>query len=552
MNAPTSSPTGGLSTDPGPRPHRAGAKSPLVSRPVLAMLTVLGLAVLFERLPYAERLRIISPPRVEESTPARPMLPAAATVGEAVLSEESRADLGALVGSTRRASHGPIAEKGDGLDALSKIDVKAPPVSLEDPSGRALDHFRAALAKTASGSAGAITRVLHFGDSMVASDYISSTLRRLLQEQFGDAGHGFSLVANAWPSYFHDGVARYATSGWLISRVVGPLASDGWYGLGGVSFKAPPHLLARIGTATRGTLGRHVSRFVIAYVEEPSGGRAQIRIDGRARGVLDTQGELKRFATAEYQVPDGEHTLELETTQGTTRLFGIIMERDTPGVVLDAIGIQGARIRFLDKQDPVHFAEQLRFRHPDLLIYQFGANESADGLAYPMRDYHDTMRAVIEKHKAALPESSCLVVGAMDRGEKKGDEVRSLSVIPLLVAEQRRVAGELGCAFFDTWKAMGGNGSMPRWVRRDLGQADLTHPTAVGADIIGTWLFRALLHSGAPNGANSPAPVPSEDGSRSARAPDMTEAPTGTPAQVLRAPSATPARTTPAHTSAPQ
>ena len=34
---------------------------------------------------------------------------------------------------------------------------------------------------------------------------------------------------------------------------------------------------------------------------------------------------------------------------------------------------------------------------------------------------------------------------------------------------------------------------MPTWVRRGLGQADLTHPTAIGAEVIGNWVFRALM-----------------------------------------------------------
>jgi hypothetical protein len=162
-------------------------------------------------------------------------------------------------------------------------------------------------------------------------------------------------------------------------------------------------------------------------------------------------------------------------------------------VVLDAIGIQGARIRFLDKQDDAHWAEQLKARKPDLLIYEFGANESADGLLYPMADYFRTMKDVLYQGKRALPGSSCLVIGAMDRASKKGEELKSLGIIPLLVAEQRRAASEVGCAFFDTFAAMGGTGSMPRWVRRGLGQADLTHPSAEGSDMIGTWIFRALM-----------------------------------------------------------
>lgn len=81
----------------------------------------------------------------------------------------------------------------------------------------------------------------------------------------------------------------------------------------------------------------------------------------------------------------------------------------------------------------------------------------------------------------------------MDRAIRNGDTLTSAPFIPLLVKEQRAVAKEVGCAFFDTYQAMGGPGAMPRWVRRGLGQADLTHPTAIGADIIGTWLYRALM-----------------------------------------------------------
>ncbi|HEX6767097.1 MAG TPA: hypothetical protein VF103_16485, partial [Polyangiaceae bacterium] len=50
-----------------------------------------------------------------------------------------------------------------------------------------------------------------------------------------------------------------------------------------------------------------------------------------------------------------------------------------------------------------------------------------------------------------------------------------------------------GCAFYDTYGAMGGKGSMPIWVKRGLGQADLTHPTGAGAERIGDWVFDAVM-----------------------------------------------------------
>jgi lysophospholipase L1-like esterase len=492
-----------VSTATTPTEERArtspGPKVVLSARPTVAIVTFLALAFGFEASPVFERWHLFPNEKTNRGT----ALPVAIgtsqlVVGEATITEESSA-----MARDRTSDHdlaaprtnSPLARRLDDDDVPIHIDTNTPPVAIEDPSGRALLAFFDRLKATVAKRPGAITRVLHFGDSVVESDYVSGTLRRRLQEQFGDSGHGFTLIANAWPAYYHEGVSRFATSGWLISRIVGPLASDGWHGLGGVSFRAPPHLLARIGTAKKGDVGRRVSRFELAYVESPEGGQSDIRIDGIARDPLNTRGPTKRFRTVTFATPDGEHEFEIQTTRGTSRFFGIVLERDQPGVVLDAIGIQGARIRFLDKQDESHFREQLQWRDPGLVVYQFGANESADGYAYSMEDYHRTMKEVIAHHRQALPNSSCLILGVMDRASRKGADVRSLSIIPQIVEQQRKVALEMGCGFFDTYRAMGGEGSMPRWFRRDLGQSDLTHPTAVGAELIGNWIFRALMQA---------------------------------------------------------
>jgi lysophospholipase L1-like esterase len=470
------------------------------SKPLVALYTVAALTGLLEVTPGLEHYRLLHPVEARSEKPAVTAPTAPIVVGEAALAEETENHDPVGRNSTKAVeAKGPIATLGVKSEPVVDFATKPPPVPIEDPSGRALDAFFKHLLETKQGKTNAITRIVHFGDSVVASDYVSGTLRRHFQEQFGDGGHGFTLIANAWPAYFHEGISRYATSGWLISRVVGPLASDGWHGLGGVSFRAPPHLLARIGTAKKGDVGRKVSRFELAYVEAPDGGTADIRVDGKFTSVLDTRGPVKRFRSAVFDVPDGEHDFELQTTKGTSRFFGLVLERNTSGVVLDAIGIQGARIRFLDKQDDAHFAEQLSWRNPALVIYQFGANESADGYAYSMVDYYTTMRAVIEQQKKALPQTSCLILAAMDRASQTGSELKSLSIIPLIVEQQRKVAVDLGCAFFDTFKAMGGNGSMPQWVRRGLGQSDLTHPSAVGADILGTWIYRALMQAARDN-----------------------------------------------------
>lgn len=462
------------------------------SRPVLAAFALLALCLVPELTPKLASLRVLSSPEAKAAASAASMDGVSERVGEAEITTET-VDRGAPgpAGAGEKKARGPIAEQRE--QPADSPPSRSSPVPIVDGSGRALTRFFEKLGRVEARESGAIARIAHFGDSLIASDFVSGTLRRSFQRRFGDAGHGFVLIANAWPSYFHLDVSRYATSGWKVSRIVGPYTEDGFYGLGGVTFRAEKHALARFGTAPSGEFGTKVSRFVIAYAEEPRGGRFQVRLDGKDQTVVDTKGAELRARYHELSVPDGPHELELQTLSGESRLFGVVLERAGPGVVLDAIGIQGARIRFLDKQDDAHWAEQLRSRSPDLVIYEFGANESGDGFLYSMTDYHRTMRDVIEQGQRALPEASCLVVGAMDRAARQGESIVSVRVIPSLVEEQRKVAAELGCGFFDTYVAMGGKGSMPIWVRRGLGQADLTHPTGAGAERISDWIFDAMM-----------------------------------------------------------
>jgi len=468
------------------RPHRV-----ILSTPVLAVVIVVGLGLLAQRTPGLDRVALFEP----LAAPEAPLAVVPAPVleeGEATLQNETtqRPELAQPEHvEIPQGKRGPIAAQ---QAPLPPIDVEKPPVPLEDASGKALDGFYAALESVQRKRPGAIARVLHHGDSIVVSDYVSGTLRRKLQDQFGDAGHGFMLMANAWPAYFHNDVSRFASSGWKVSRIVGPLAPDGLYGLGGVTFRAPPGSRARFGTAKSGRFGRKVSRFEVSYMVEPGGGELRLNLDGKLYKVLDTSGE-KAVAVEKISVPDGEHELEVVTIKGSSRAFGVVMERDEPGVVLDALGVQGARIRFLDKQNDEHWAQQLQWRKPSLLIFHFGANESGDDFAYPMNEYHATMKAVLEQARKAVPEAGCLILGAMDRAEKKGASLQSMAVIPAIVKEQRAAAKEVGCAFFNTYQAMGGPGSMAGWVGRGLGQADLTHPTGSGSEVLASWIFRALM-----------------------------------------------------------
>ena len=62
------------------------------------------------------------------------------------------------------------------------------------------------------------------------------TCARCCQQHFGDAGHGFVLIAKPWAWYGHRGVDVQG-KGWHIEAATQARARDGFHGLGGVSFE---------------------------------------------------------------------------------------------------------------------------------------------------------------------------------------------------------------------------------------------------------------------------------------------------------------------------
>jgi len=147
--------------------------------------------------------------------------------------------------------------------------------------------------------------------------------------------------------------------------------------------------------------------------------------------------------------------------------------------------------------DEQHWAEQLQHRAPDLVIVNYGTNESQFE-KLPMDRYEADTREVIRRIRSALPETSIMFLAPMDRGERgEGGATITRPMIPKLVGYQRRIASEEGCAFFDTFTAMGGEGTVARWseARPRLMGGDFTHPTAKGAEIVGTLIYNAMMRA---------------------------------------------------------
>jgi lysophospholipase L1-like esterase len=357
---------------------------------------------------------------------------------------------------------------------------------MDDRNG-GLDYFYAALWRTERGVPMAITRILHYGDSPTTADLITGDTRQLLQKRYGDAGHGFTLIGKPWAWYEHRGV-ELSSHGWQMDPGTRWDLRNGLFGLGGVVFSGGTGAYSRV------TLhDPNQTHLDVWFLRQPDGGDIAISSGGESVGSIATAAPSREAGFASFTLKPGTGTLEF-SAEGPVRIFGITLEKSKAGVVYDSIGLNGASISvpaLLFNES--HWAEELRHRSPDLVVLNYGTNESSFA-AFLTKEYEKELREAIRRVRAALPDASILVMSPMDRGQQNGGEIETLPTIPRIVDIQRRVAAELHCGFFNTFEAMGGAGTMARWYDSQprLVSADFIHPTPAGARIIATIFVREL------------------------------------------------------------
>jgi hypothetical protein len=67
--------------------------------------------------------------------------------------------------------------------------------------------------------------------------------------------------------------------------------------------------------------------------------------------------------------------------------------------------------------------------------------------------------------------------------------------MPAMIEAQRRAAIEVGAAFWNSYAAMGGAGSMNSWVEQGYGQGDRVHLTKAGYIKTGGMFYNDLMQA---------------------------------------------------------
>jgi len=407
------------------------------------------------------------------------------------------------------------------LDPLDSLDLDPPPapttldpappepttpglmpgffVPVVDPSqGPALASFHAALQALAEGrDPDGKVRVAMYGASGTAADISVGYLRTYLQARFGDGGPGFVPLVPLSKWYRHSEVTVAASKGWKKEHAqIFKGRRDGLYGLLGASFTATAR---KQWTEVRPKDGSSscegITQAELFFLRQPGGGSFSLVIDGGPAQRVSTAGEAIEPGYHALDLPPGPHTVRIETLdQAEVRVFGVVLERQDPGVVVDVLGIDGTRGRnHLEWKEAV-WADNLRRRAPDLYTLSYGTNESVDaGLSIPV--YAEDLREQLRRFRRVLPEASCVLLGPVDFPIVEKDRILPRPVLREIVEAQRQVAAEEGCGFWDGIAFMGGELSMPAWVTSTppLARKDHLHYTRRGGARKGMALADALM-----------------------------------------------------------
>ncbi|MBK8480995.1 MAG: hypothetical protein IPL40_07440 [Proteobacteria bacterium] len=362
--------------------------------------------------------------------------------------------------------------------------------AIEDPRGALQPYFVAleALQRTRQG----VVRVLHFGDSQIDLDHVTGPLRAIARQRHGDGGLGYVPALRPWPWFYLNGLTLDEQGSWERLRLSGGSGvsrrRDGRLGLGGLAAQTVAGgASAQLALAAT----ERASTITLAYLAQPGGGTIELRLDGRRAAQLSTSAARPQAAWHTLSVDDARHSATARAS-GRVRLFGFVFERPGPGITWENLPLVGTRFHQLTGIHAEHWIEQLAQRRPNLVLFQFGANDTISWGA-SLAQYAARVGEVLDRLHRGAPQAGCLIVGPLDRLVREGGgRFVAPPTVARMVATQRTIAAHHRCAFWDAREAMGGPGALSRWIARGLVRKDLLHLNERGGRALAEQLDRAL------------------------------------------------------------
>lgn len=395
------------------------------------------------------------------------------------------------MGSTPDTSAGEKeAHDGTSAHAESAEGARSEAIDAAEDNRRLphLSRFFAALHELARGQRSSHVRILWLGDSHTAGDFLTDQVRRDLTRIVPSGGPGFVTLGQKGQRH---GALTFERSGSWKRQPRDPATqiplSDDTLGYGGV------RTLPQSGAGARVTpKSARVKQAELAYRLRP-GDSLEVRF-GDSYRRLTASGQFPRIERTSFSLPpsDERSPFVVRHLGGSPELFGLDLTTREPGLILDTVGINGARMRTPLAWSQETFVNEVRLRQPDLVVVMYGTNEVFD-----RRDpkvYEEDALELLTRVRAGAPEVDCWIIGPPDARTAAGE---SQPRVALITEAQARAAERAGCAFTSLFELMGGPGSFDAWAKASppLARPDHIHLTVQGYEELGRRLSELLLRS---------------------------------------------------------
>ncbi len=399
-------------------------------------------------------------------------------------------DLAVLFDSTVVVSKIDSAVIQHKLDSLKEFRKR---LQVNDKSKTALHRFFDALENAKKQK----IRIMHYGDSQIEADRITSYLRNELQKKFGGYGVGLFPVIQVAPKMsvnieYSENWKRYTGFGKKDSTV-----THKRYGaLMNFSRYAPIPISAVVDDSTqyqgwirlrkpKASYGRTKSYFQLQLFLSNS--YTNIKYSISADGTEVKSGTITPntpFQTikANFSATPEEIYITFDGSDSPD-IYGISLEGNT-GVVMDNIPLRGSSGTIFTKQDATLLGNMYASLSPNLIIMEFGGNtipyiKSDKGCT----DYGRWFQSQINFIKRLNPNVAIIVIGPGDMSIKEKTEYITYPYLEGVRDALKDATLKSGCIFWDMYEVMGGKNSMPKWVKANppLATSDYTHFSPKGA-----------------------------------------------------------------------
>ena len=334
-------------------------------------------------------------------------------------------------------------------------------------------------------------RVLHYGDSQLEGDRISSDLREKFQTAFGGSGVGMvpiiqpvgamtvvQTASSKLPTYFSYPMGEQLTNGrYGIMSQVAHLNGSVVLSFRASSLEGVPH-------------SKNYSKVTLVCCGT---GKATLSANGKSIEMTDSEGSTDgmRFLSATLPSPASKVSVSVN---GNMELFTVLLDGND-GISVDNVpmrGCSGTVFAYVtDRKTLEPFFKRNKVK---LLILQYGGN-SVPYLKSEKRlqEYKKSLIAQIELFKSMSPETKILFIGPADMATNVKGKKETYPQLEPTINMLKEVCSETGIAFWNLYDAMGGHNSMIEWVNANLAGKDYLHFTRDGASKVADMLFETYL-----------------------------------------------------------